>query len=602
MTPQIALVLTIVGVAFALFALEWVAVDAIALGVLLTLILTGLVPLERAFEGFGSDTVIMILGLLIMTAALLRTGVVEIVGRAILRRAGSDVGRLTFLVMVATAGLSAFISNAAATAFFLPVVVGIAARARVSPSRLLMPLAFSSILTSSVTVVSTSTNILVSGVMTRNGLEPMGMFEPAPVGIPITIVGIAYMLLLGRRMIPDRTPVGEGSETFGVGPYLTEIVIRPGSKWIGKTLAESGLGHDLDLTVLRITRGNLDLPPRAATRLEAGAVLLVEGGREQILKIKDTAGIDIKADIKLSETGLQAKDIQLAEAIVPSRSPLIGRTLEGLGFRERYGIQVLAIHRHQETLREKISEVRLLIGDVLLLQGHRENLAAVQADGTLQILGQVEERRPNLGRAPISVGIFVLVIGAATFKLLALPVAALLGALLMFLTRCITPEEAYREVEWKVLILIGSLLALGVALDLTGTAKFLASQLVGLFGGADPRWLLAGFFVLTILLMPMSHQAVAIVITPIAIQTALQFGLNPRTFAMMIAIAASCAYMTPLDPSCVMVYGPGRYRFADFLKVGGLLVLLIFIVAMALVPIVWPLEATHAALGATASP
>jgi di/tricarboxylate transporter len=405
-------------------------------------------------------------------------------------------------------------------------------------------------------------------------------------------MGIAYMMLLGRRMIPDRSPPGATAATFGLGPYLTEIVVRPGSKWIGQTLAESGLGKNLDLTVLRVARGkDRELPPRAGTRLEAGDVLLVEGGRQQILKIKDTTGIDIKADVKLSDPALQAKDLQLVEAILLPRSPLIGRTLKSLGFRERYGLQVLAVHRHEETIREKMSQVRFQMGDVLLVQGHRDNIQALQADNTFRILGHVEEWRPNLRRAPIAIAIFVGAIAAATFNVLPLPIAVLLGAVLTFATRCITPEEAYREVEWKVLILIGSLLALGVAMERTGTAKYLAAQLTHVFGAADPRWLLSGFFLLTVLLnIPMSHQAAAIVLTPIALQTAFQFGLNPRTFAMTIAIAAPCSYLTPIEPSCLMVYGPGRYRFADFLKVGLPLTLMIYLVAILLVPLVWPLS------------
>jgi di/tricarboxylate transporter len=590
MTPQIALLLAIIAVALILFSFEWVSAEVIALGVLVTLIVTGMVPLARAFEGFGSDTVIMILGLLILTAALLRTGVVELVGQKILSRAGDDPKRLTMLVMLATAGLSAFISNTAATAFFLPVAVGIAARARMSPSKLLMPLAFASILSSSVTLVSTSTNILVSSLMTRAQLPPMGMFELAPVGIPITLVGLAYMLVIGTRLIPDRSAPGETITTLGMGSYLSEIVILPDSKWVGKTLAESGLGQNLDLTVLRILRGTEEQAARANTRLQAGDVLLVEGGREQILKTKDMAGIDIKADVTLSDPGLQAEDLQLVEAILLPRSPLIGRTLKSLSFRERYGLQVLAVQQHGETIRQKLSEVRFEMGDVLLLQGHRDNIQALQADNTFRILGQIDELRPNLRRAPLAIGIFVAAIAAATFNVLPLPVAVLAGAVLAFVTRCITPEEAYREIEWKVLILIGSLLALGVAMDQTGTAKYLAAHLVDIFGGTDPRWLLSGFFVLTVLLnIPMSHQAAAIVLTPIALQTAFQFGLNPRTFAIMIAVAAPCSYLTPIEPSCLMVYGPGRYRFADFLKVGWLLTVLIYLVAILLVPVFWPL-------------
>jgi di/tricarboxylate transporter len=589
-TLEIGLLLAIIAIALVLFAFEWVPADVIALGVLLLLILTGLVPADRAFSGFGSDTVMLILGLLILTASLLRTGVVDMAGRFILKIAGKQPIRLVVAIMIATAVLSAFISNTAATAFFLPVAIGAAAKARVSASGLLMPLAFSSILTSSVSLISTSTNIVVSNTMTRYGMPPMGMFELAPVGLPISVVGLLYILFIGRRLLPQRDQ-RQLTEQFGLRPYLTEILIRPKSNLIGKTLAESGLGEDLDLTVLQVVRDKRRfLGTTFEIRLQEGDILLVEGLREEILKIKDTAGLDIKADVTLSDPNLEAEDIRLAEILIMPRSPLIHRSLKGFGFRERYGLQVLAINRHGETLFRKLSEVWLKMGDVLLVQGRRAKIAALEADNTLRVLGAVEGRRPNLRRAPLAVAIFTGALVAATFNILALPVAMLLGALLCFLTHCITPEDAYREIEWKVLILIGSLLGLGLAMDETGTAKFLASHMVDIVGGSNPIGLLSAFFILTVLLtQPMSNQAAAIVILPVAIQTALQLGLNPRSFAMMIAVAASCSYLTPLEPSCLMVYGPGHYRFADFLKVGALLTVLIYLITVTLVPRVWPL-------------
>ncbi|MBI4447191.1 MAG: SLC13 family permease [Acidobacteria bacterium] len=591
MTPDIALLLAILAIAVVLFSLEWVPVDVVGLGVMLSVIIAGLVPPNRAFSGFGSDTVMMILGLLILTASLLRTGVVDLAGRAILQRAGSSPDRLLVIIVVSVAVLSAFISNTAATAFFLPIAMAIATRTKASPSRLLMPLAFSSILTSSVTLVSTSTNIVISGLLTENGMPPMGMFELAPVGIPIAVVGIAYLLLVGRRLIPERTVSSELAEEFGLRPYLTEILILDNSDLVGKTLAESGMGRDLDLTVLQIIRDkDRHMPPRADTQLLPGDILLVEGPREEILKVKDTRGIEIRADVKLSDPDLEADERRLAEVIVMPRSPLIARTLKSIRFRQRYGLQVLAINRHGETLHRKISEVVLRLGDVLLLQGRRSNLAALEADLTFRVLGAVEDRRPNLPMARTSIAIFTGSLFVASVNLLSLPIAVLLGSVLTFLTRCITPEEAYREVEWKVIILIGSMLVFGTAMEETGTAHFLASHIVNLFGSADPVWLLSGFFVLTVALtQPMSNQAAAIVIFPVAIQTALQLGLEPRTFAMMIAVAASCSFITPLEPSCLMVYGPGRYRFADFLKVGTPLTVLIYLISIFLVPKVWPL-------------
>jgi len=591
MTAEIWLFLFILVVAMALFSFERIPADAVGLGVLLSLILTGLLPSDLAFAGFGSSTVMMILGLLILTAALVRTGVVDIGGRALFRFTGQTPNRLLLVIMIAAAVMSAFMSNTASTAFFVPLVFGLAQRARVSVATLLMPLAFASILASSITLVSTSTNIVISGLMTRYELPPLGMFELAPVGIPIAVAGLIYMFFIGRHLIPDRLAGNQSTEGIGKYPYLTEIMILPDSSLAGKRLDEAGLGRDFDLKVLQVIRGkNRYLAPQAETQLEENDVLLVEGWRDDILKAADISGLDIKANVTLSNPDLQTKDTGLVEVILLAGSPLIGRTLKGFRFRERYGLQVLAINRHGETIRRKISEILLRMGDVLLVQGHRANIAALEAGKVFRVLTALENRRPHLQRAPLAVMIFVGVLAAATFNLIPLPVAVLLGALLAFVTRCITPEEAYRDIEWKAIILIGSMLALGAAMEETGAAEFFASQLINFTGAAQPAWLLTAFFVLTVLLtQPMSNQAAAIVIVPVAIQTALQLNLNPRTFAMMIAVAASCSYLTPFEPSCLMVYGPGGYRFMDFLKVGALLTMLIYLIAIIMVPLIWPI-------------
>jgi di/tricarboxylate transporter len=382
-------------------------------------------------------------------------------------------------------------------------------------------------------------------------------------------------------------------EAFGLRPYLSEILIRDASPLVGRSLGQSGLGRDLDLTVLEVIREKTkSLVPRATLKLQPGDVLLVEGERSEILKIKDIAGIDIKADVTLADPDLQAEEARLAEALVPPRSPLIGRTLKGVGFRQRYGLQVLGINRQGETIRRKISQVRLRLGDLLLLQGPEAALAPLLADQSLRVLGAVRDRRPNLARARWTVAIFLGALAAAASGVLGLVEAVLLGVVLVFLTRCITPEEAYREVEWKALIIIASMLVVGSAMAETGAAKLLADRLIGLVGAAGPIAFLTGFFALTVALtQPMSNQAAAAVVLPIAIQTALALGWNPRTFAVMVAVAASTSYLTPLEPSCLLVYGPGRYRFADFFKVGAPLTVLIYLIAIALVPLLWPVGA-----------
>lgn len=587
----IIILLVILAAAVVLFSIERIPVDMVALGILVSLVLTGVLTADDAFLGFGSDTVLMILGLLIMTAALTRTGVVELIGRAILRRTGDNPNKLLVMISLGVAGLSAFMSNTAATAFFLPITIGLSKRAKISLSRLLMPLAFASILTSSVTLISTSTNIVVSGLMRQHDLAPISMFEMTPVGIPIALMGLAYMFTIGKRLIPNRAVPQDPSDEYGLRAYLTEILLLPGSPLVGRTLEEARLGQDMDLTVVRVVREKTRyMEPVAELCLEAGDVLLVEGSKENILKIKDVTGIDIKADIKLADPDLDVNEMELVEAVLMPRSPLLGRTLKGSRFRQRYGLQVLAVNRGNETIHKKISQIPLRLGDVLLVQGSPERIRYFQEDRTIQIIGVVDEKRPNLKRAPIAILIFFGVLLLATFTKIPLAVAVLLGALLAFVTRSITPEEAYRDVEWKIIILIGCMLSLGMAMEQTGTAAFLADLIAGLVGTSNPIWLLGAFFVLTVLLtQPMSNQAAAAVILPVAIQTAVQLGLNPRTFAMMVAVAASCSYLTPLEPSCLMVYGPGHYKFMDFVKVGALLTVLTFIVALILVPMVWPL-------------
>lgn len=591
MTFSILLLLIILTISLVLFWFEWIPPDVTALGVLLTLILLGLLPPDQAFSGFGSDTVMVILGLLVMTAALMRTGVVEVVSRKLLEFTDKYPGSLLPATMIAVGLLSAVINNTAAAAFFLPVILGLSQRAKMSASRLLMPMAFAAILASSMTLVSTSTNVVVSGLMTQAGLPPIEMFELTPVGLPVLIAGLLYMTFFGQRLIPERSTEKPLTDLFELRPYLAELRIAPDSTLIGNTLAESGLGRNFDLTVLVIIRdGKRKLEPLADIAFQEGDTLLVEGSSDAILKIKDVAGIDIQADAKFSDVDLQGDGHGLAEVVLLPRSPFIGHTPKNLQMRERYQIQVLAINRRTGVVRSKIADTRLQLGDVLLVQGTQKQIAALQNENAFDVLGVMDSQRFNRRQAWIVMGIFAGSFLLATFKVVPLPAAMLLGAFMVFLTRSITPDDAYRQVDWKVLILIGCMLGLGVAMQSTGTAKFLADRLTVLVGSWNPLWLLTGFFALTVLLtQPMSNQAAAAVVIPVALQTAVQLELNPRTFAMMIAIAASTSYLTPLEPACLMVYSPGRYRFMDFIKVGGLLTIIVYLLAIILTPLLWPL-------------
>lgn len=589
MTVQIGLLLAIIVVVVVLFSIDQFRADVIALGLLLTLSLTGLIPHNQTFAGFGSDTAVMIFGLLVMTAAVTRTGVIDLAGRRLLHALDGHHDHLLLVVMAIVTLLSGFVSNTATAALFLPVVLEISRRTGTPRAKLLMPLAFAAILGSSLSLVASSTNVLISGLMVDYGLGSLRMFELALVGVPIAVVGLLYMHFVGNRLIPIRDD-GSGETAFAIRPYLAEAVVVPGSPIIGRTLAESGLGRDLDLTIVRIVRDkNRYLVPRPELKLKEGDELLVKGDRGDVLRIKDLAGLDLKAEVKLSDPRLQTEELQLAEVVVLPGSPVSGRTLKTLQFRQQYGLQVLGMHRREKDLFSKLSQVRLRPGDELLLQGPHARIAALNPDH-FYTLGMIEQTRPNQRRAPISVAIFLGALLLATLEIVTLPVAVTLGTLGVFVTRCITPDEAYHQVQWQALIVIGCMLALGSAMEYTGTAEFLASQVTQFQSLNQPIILLSLFFFLTMVLtQPMSNQAAAVLVLPIAIQTATHLGYNPRTFAVMVAVSASCSFITPLEPACLIVYGPGHYRFLDFTRVGSLLTVVIYAVSIVLVPLFWPL-------------
>jgi di/tricarboxylate transporter len=588
MSLSIILLIIILLTAMVLFSIETLPADVVALGVMLSLILTGILPAEIAFEGFGSDTAIMILGLLVLTAALVRTGVVQLMSRRILRSIGESKTRLYWILMGTAGFLSAFMSNTATSAFFTPMTIGLARRFKMHPSKLLMPMAFATILSSSVTLVGTSTNVVVSGLMNNYDMPALGMFELTPVGIPILIVGLLYMFFIGRHLIPVRIEEHAGLQRE-ILSYCSELEVTADSPWQGKSLSELGLGKEYDLTVLRILKEpGYHVEPRANTVLQTGDRLLVEGNRDDLVTLKEEDKVEFTGD--LDEESDLTQELHMAEVILLPGSPLIGRTLWGLDFRERYGMQVLGINRKGETIRRRMSRTRLQVGDQLLLQGDPDTIRGLAKNNHFRVVTGKLDILPETEKAPIALAIFAIMLILVSLNVLSLPVGVMLGALVAFITRCITPTEAYRRVNWNAWLLIASMLALGRAMEVSGLAELLADQIVALMGASNPLLLLSSFFVLSLLLtQPMSNQAAAVVVIPVAIQTAAQLGLNPRTFAVMIAVGASCSFITPLEPACLMVYGPGNYRFFDFVKVGSLLTILIFLIAILMVPWLWPL-------------
>ncbi|HYJ44983.1 MAG TPA: SLC13 family permease, partial [Pyrinomonadaceae bacterium] len=568
--------------------------DIVTILLVMALVVTGTLSARDAFAGFGDDIVITISGLFILTGGLVKTGVVDVIGRRLHRIAGGSEFRLTVLIMLVAAASAAVLKNTTTTAMFVPVVLGMCARARVPPSKVMMPLAFGAILGGTCTLIGTSTNLAVSGAITRYGMQPFSMFELTPVGIAIVVVGLLYMLLLGLRLLPRRGGDESLTEQYHIREYLSEVLVLEGSPLVGRTLAEANLSDELDLTVVGIMRGKQGrIAPSSAERVEADDLLLVQGRIEDILRVKNETGIEIRADFKLSDNVLESGEVELFEAMVLRGSDFIGRTFKGLKFRQRYQLTVLAVNRHGVALLSKISTLPLRFGDVLLVQGQREKVEQLATDGQLLLLEDVSERRGRASKrrwALLAFGVF-LFFSVTHLPQVPLPVAVLIGVLILLVSRAIRAQEIYSFIEWRLIVLIAGMISFGTALEKTGADKYLADLIVRGMGGYGATAVLAGFFLLTVALtQPMSNQAAALVVVPIAVKTALSLGLNPRTFAVIVTYAASCSFLTPLEPACVLIFTPGRYRFFDFVKVGSILTIAVFIIVMLLVPVFWPLQ------------
>jgi len=586
---EIALVLGLLVLAIVLFALEKLSVDVITLLLLSALVLTGVLSPAEAFAGFSSDILIILGSIFVIGGALRETGVLDVVGRVVFRLAGGSPRRLLVLLMGAASTLSAFMNNTTVTAMLLPAASGVARRALVSPSKLLMPLAFASMLGGTCTLIGTSTNVAVSGYIARSGLPPLGLFEITPIGLIVCAIGIAYMLFVGQRLLPDRREESLTTD-YGIREYLCEVTVLPNSPLIGQKSVEWDLSPH-DFRILRILRGEEEHSPASDLRLQPGDTLLIEGKVEILAKIKTIEGLAIKAESHPDDRALQSGTFRLAEVLITPQSPLAGWTLRRAGFQQRYGVTVIAIHHHGESLRERLAEVSLRVGDLLLVRGPEERVQALRNDPDLAVIG---EHRPPVehGRQGLyTVAFFAAALLGGGLGWLPLSIAFLLAALATVLLRCISIERAYEFIDWRLLILIAGMTAFGTAMEKTGAATLLGHWVVAGLGPLGTMAVVAGFFALTILLtQPMSNAAAALVVLPIALSAARELAVSERTFAIAIMLAASISFIAPFEPACILVYGPGKYRFLDYLKTGIGLTLILSVVVLLLIPFFWPLR------------
>ncbi|MDQ3135495.1 MAG: SLC13 family permease, partial [Acidobacteriota bacterium] len=544
----------------------------------------------EAFAGFSKNITIILASIFIISGALQRTGIMDAMGARLYKLTGRSQSRVLLTVMTAVGGISGFMNNTTATAIFVSPVIGLANRADISASKLLLPMAYASILGGTCTLIGTSTNIAVSGFIEQSGMTPLTMFEVTPIGVMLVVIGIAYLMFVGARMLPDRKDESL-TEEYAMREYLSEIVVMSDSELVGQRIFESDLATK-NFKVIEVLRGEERFIPDSRTTIKPHDILLIEGKVAELMRVKDTAGIEIHADVKLGLGDLESDRIKIAEVLITPRSDLTGRTLKEANFRARYGLTALAIYRKGESIREKIGRVPLRMGDLLLVQGAADRLDDLRREPDLWTL---EKFSPTLYRK--KQGIYTVVFFAAAIIIgalgwLPLSISFLSAAVLTILFRCITVEEAYEFIDWRLIILIGGMTAFGTAMDNThsGAASYLANLIVGNLRPFGVMSIMAGFFVVTILLtQPMSNAAAALVVLPVAMEAAEALGVNARTFAIAIMLAASVSFVTPFEPACILVYGPGKYRFMDFVKVGLPLTLILMVFILIMVPVFYPL-------------
>jgi di/tricarboxylate transporter len=589
------LVLGVIVVAMVLFAMEVTRPDVIALGVTLVLLLTGTVTLADGFSGFSNPAVITVIAMFILSAGLVRTGVADWIARVVIRVGGNSPLLLTALVMLAAGTMSAFMNNVGAVAVLLPAMFLVAKKADFPATKLLMPLSFGSLLGGLTTLIGTPPNLLVSIALEDSEWDGFKMFDFLPTGLALIALGLVYMALVGRHLIPDRSPANDLTEVYELQEYLTELIVPEGSDFADKTLAESDVRAELGLTVLRIQRGSGDdrrfLSPSPDLVLRVGDRLVVEGDLSELVD-QSSRPLDIYAETKLTAEDLQNDDVNLAEAAIAPGSRLIGTTVDRGWIRARYNVMVLAHRRRGQTLHDRFISIPLEVGDVLLVRGPESAMAEMSRSRDFLMVNRLQSNRRWPKKAPYALASMAVVIMAAATGLLHISVAGMFGVLLMVITGAVRPEDMYRDVEWRVIFLIAFMMPLGIAMDdnHAGTARWLADHIVGAAGDYGPLVLLAGLVLFTTLVTEvMSNAAAAVLLAPIGIAIAVGMGFEPYPFLMGIAIGASTTFLTPIGhQSNVLVYGVGNYRFSDFARVGAPLNLLIFIVTLFLVPMVWP--------------
>ncbi len=583
MTPQMWLALGILVTAVIFFITEWLRVDVVALGVVVALMLTGVLSTGEALSGFSNTAVLTIASLFIVGGAALQTGLAGMIGRRILTVAGTSELRLTVVLMGAVVLLSSFMSDTGTVAVLLPAIIILARSAKISPSKLLIPLAFGALLGGAMTLIGTPPNIIVSDLLREEGLRPFQFFSYTPVGLILVVIGIVFMVFIGRHLLPDRKAKVEGQrlptpkelvDLYRLPDNLFRLRVRRGSELVGRTLAASRLGQDFQVTVLKIMRPPDTRPaaalvrghdeegqdgraakstpiiPNADTRIQLNDSLIVQGEGNDVAHAAAHWNLGVQPPKPKDEKALLNREVGVAEVLLPPRSWFVGRTLVQTRFGSRYKLTVLGINRPGANTKLDLKTTPLQFGDTLLVQGEWVNILALkQQRRDFIVMGQPEAMMGAPNRSKAAVALFVLVGMLLLMITNALPVAAasMLAGLAMVLTGCLTMDEAYQSINWPSIILVAGMLPMSIALEKVGLVHVAANGLIELLGGIGPLAVMAGLFLLTsIFTQVLSNTATTVIIAPIALAAAQTLGIAPYAFLMAVAIAASMAFATPV--------------------------------------------------------
>ena len=563
--------------------------DVIALTVLVILLLLRLIPFEKAMSGFANPATATVAAMFIISAGLVRTGLVQWLARQLDKISGKSELQLLIAICITIAVLSAFIVNTATVAIFIPIAIVLAKARKISSSRILMPLSFASQFGGVCTLIGTSTNILVNAIAIEKGMQPFGLFEFAPLGLIMTTAGILYFVLFTRWLLPQRDGESQKTDKYLLADYLTEVMVKENSQLVGKRLRDTKLYKYQDVDVIELIREEATIWTPRQIAFQAGDILLLHGNIDKIISIADELKLEIRPGKEINDQDLGSEDVILFESLVPPRSRYLGRTLGVLNFQQKFGAFVLAVQRRGQILRKRISDVNLREGDSLLFLGKKDQMEELMKSSDLIVTQELGELYFRKNKALTALVILMAMILLISFNVLPILIAALTGVVSMLLTRCLTIDEAYQMIDWKVIFLLGGILPLGYAMESSGAAALLADWLVTPVAALGPLAVLAALYLITaVMTETMSNNAAAIILAPIAFSIAGNLGVDPRPFLVAIAFAASTSFATPVGyQTNTMVFAPGGYKFGDYLRLGGPLNIIFWILAVVFIPVFW---------------